>query len=110
MSKKETSENRRALPRFALTMAGSMLAGGAIGFVVGLSRVFGLDTGALAEGLNTLLAAITPWGIPVTSALTLGSCFLLYRSAAGKFAAASSHTESCAAKAVSFRSFAPLCT
>jgi hypothetical protein len=87
MSKKETSENRRALPRFALTMAGSMLAGGAIGFVVGLSRVFGPDTGALAEGLNTLLAAITPWGIPVTSALTLGSCFLLYRSAAGKFAA-----------------------
>ncbi len=85
--KKETSENRRALPRFALTMAGSMLAGGAIGFVVGLNRVFGLDTDALVEGLNAVLAAVTPWGIPVSSVLTLGGCFLFYRSAAVKFAA-----------------------
>ncbi len=86
-SKREKSENRKALPKFALTMLGSLLGGGAIGFVLGVSRGLGLDTAALTEGLNAALEAATPWGIPVTSAITLGSCFLLYRSAAKKFAA-----------------------
>ncbi|WP_295735702.1 DUF3169 family protein [uncultured Oscillibacter sp.] len=86
MSKKEKSENRKALPKFTLSLLGSLLVGGAVGFVVGLTRAFGLDTEALARGLNVLLEAATPWGIPVTSVLTLGSCFFLYRSAARKFA------------------------
>ncbi len=86
MSKKEKSENRKALPKFTLSLLGSLLVGGAVGFAVGLTRAFGLDTEALARGLNVLLAAATPWGIPVTSVLTLGSCFFLYRSAARKFA------------------------
>ncbi len=81
------SENRKALPKFALTMAGSLLAGGVLGFFIGLSHIFGLESAALAEGLSALLEAITPWGIPVTSALTLGACFFLYRAAARKFAA-----------------------
>ena len=83
----EKSENRKALPKFTLSLLGSLLVGGVIGFAVGLSRAMGLDTAALAEGLNTALEAVTPWGIPVTSALTLGSCLVLYRSAAKKFAA-----------------------
>ena len=83
----EKSENRKALPKFTLSLLGSLLAGGVIGFGIGLSRAMGLDTAALAEGLSAALAAVTPWGIPVTSALTLGSCFVLYRSAARKFAA-----------------------
>ncbi len=83
----EKSENRKALPKFTLTMLGSLFVGGAVGFAVGLTRVFGLDAAALAEGLNAVLSAATPWGIPVTSALTLGACFLLYRSAAKKYAA-----------------------
>ena len=86
MSKKEKSENRKALPKFTLSLLGSLLVGGAVGFAVGLTRAFGLDTEALARGLNVLLEAATPWGIPVTSVLTLGSCFFLYRSAARKFA------------------------
>ena len=86
MSKKEKSENRKALPKFTLSLLGSLLVGGAVGFAVGLTRAFGLDTEALARGLNGLLEAATPWGIPVTSVLTLGSCFFLYRSAARKFA------------------------
>ena len=86
MSKKEKSENRKALPKFTLSLLGSLLVGGAVGFAVGLTRTFGLDTEALARGLNVLLEAATPWGIPVTSVLTLGSCFFLYRSAARKFA------------------------
>lgn len=83
----EKSENRKALPKFTLSLLGSLLVGGVIGLAVGLSRAMGLDTAALAEGLNTALEAVTPWGIPVTSALTLGSCLVLYRSAAKKFAA-----------------------
>lgn len=83
----ERSENRKALPRFALTMAGSLLAGGVLGFALGLTRVFGAETAALAAGLNAVLAAMTPWGIPVTSVLTLGTAFFLYRSAAKKYAA-----------------------
>ena len=44
------SENRKALPKFALTMAGSLLAGGVLGFFIGLSHIFGLESAALAEG------------------------------------------------------------
>ena len=83
----EKSENRKALPKFTLSLLGSLLLGGVIGFAVGLLRVFGLDAAALAEGLSAVLTAITPWGIPVTSAVTLGTCFFLYRFAAKKFAA-----------------------
>lgn len=81
------SENRKALPKFALTMLGSLLAGGVIGFITGFSRVFGLDTAALARWLDGAIQTVTPWGIPVSSVLTLGGCLLLYRSAAKKFAA-----------------------
>ncbi|WP_300755827.1 hypothetical protein [uncultured Oscillibacter sp.] len=61
----EKSENRKALPKFTLSLLGSLLVGGVIGFAVGLSRAMGLDTAALAEGLSAALAAVTPWGIPV---------------------------------------------
>ena len=87
MSKQEKSENRKALPKFALTMLGSLLLGGVLGFVIGCSRVFGVEAAALAGALNASLSAVTPWGIPITSVLTLGSAFFLYRSAAKKYAA-----------------------
>lgn len=83
----ERSENRKALPKFFVTMALSLLGGGVLGFVIGCSRVFGLEAAALAEGLSAALSAATPWGIPATSVLTLGACFLLYRTAAKKYAA-----------------------
>lgn len=80
---KQKSENRRALPKFFLTMLVSLLVGGVLGFVVGMSRVFGL-TEHIAEGLNDALRAITPWAIPATSVLLLGGALLLYRSARKK--------------------------
>lgn len=83
----EKSENRKALPKFFVTMALSLLGGGVLGFVIGCSRIFGLEAAALAEGLSAALSAVTPWGIPATSLLTLGCCFLLYRSAAKQYAA-----------------------
>ena len=36
----EKSENRKALPKFTLSLLGSLLLGGVIGFAVGLLRVF----------------------------------------------------------------------
>ena len=83
----EKGENRRALPKFFLTMLGSLLVGGLLGFLVGFSRVFGLDTGEIAGWLSGAVRSATPWGIPVTTLATMGSCFFLYRSAAKKFAA-----------------------
>lgn len=83
----ERNENRKALPRFFVTMALSLLGGGVLGFVIGCSRVFGLEAAALADGLSAVLSAVTPWGIPVTSVLTLGTCLFLYRAAAKQYAA-----------------------
>ena len=86
-TKTERGENRRALPKFFLTMLGSLAVGGLMGFLVGCSRVFGLDTGEIAGRLDGVLRAAMPWGIPVTTAVIMGTCVLLYRSAARKFAA-----------------------
>ncbi len=83
----EKGENWRALPKFFLTMLGSLLVGGLLGFLVGFSRVFGLDTEEIAGWLSGAVRSATPWGIPVTTLATMGSCFFLYRSAARKFAA-----------------------
>ena len=83
----EKSENRKALPKFVLSLFASLLLGGAAGFAIGVARGAGWSAAALAGALSAGLDAVTPWGIPVTSALTLGTCFFLYRSAAKKFAA-----------------------
>ena len=58
-----------------------------LGFFIGLSNIFGLDTAALSKALGAGIKAVTPWGIPVTSVVFLGRGFLLYRSAAKKYAA-----------------------
>ena len=41
----------------------------------------------IAGRLDGVLRAAMPWGIPVTTAVIMGTCVLLYRSAARKFAA-----------------------
>ena len=86
-NKTEKSENRRALPKFFLTMLGSLLVGCLLGSLLGFSRVFGLDTGKIAGLLNGAVRSAMFWGIPVTTLVTMGTCFFLYRSAARKFAA-----------------------
>lgn len=96
-AKTEKSENRRALPKFLLTMLGSLLAGGLLGFAVGLSRFF--EIGELAGRLDGAVRAATPWGIPATTAVTMAGCFFLYRSAAKKAAAWDGGDESDASEA-----------
>lgn len=85
--KKETEkgENRKALPRFFLTMLASLLVGGVLGVLVGMSRIFNFESGWLGRALDGALRAVTPWGIPVTSAGLLGACLFLYRSAARRY-------------------------
>ena len=98
MKKRPTSENRRALPKFFITTTAALLLGGILGFAIGLGRAFGLDLSALTGGLSAALEALTPWGIPVSSFLTLGACFLLYRFARKAFAAWSGGDEDAAAE------------
>ena len=98
----EKSENRKALPKFLLVLLVSGLGGGIIGFIVGISNVFGLDTASVAAGVNELLRAVTPWAIPVSAIVTLGGSLLLYRSAARQYSAWNGGDEDAAAKRVDF--------
>jgi len=97
------SENRKALPKFALAMVLSLLGGGVLGFVMGFTQVFGLAAEDTARWLNDALRAITPWGIPVTSVLTLGGSFFIYRAAAREFAAWNGGDEDETSEAVDLR-------
>lgn len=84
---KEKSENRKALPKFLLTLLIAGFIGGIVGGIIGISDVFGLNTASIAAKANQLIQTITPWAIPATSVVTMGSSFLLYRSAKKQFAA-----------------------
>ncbi len=76
----EKSENRKALPKFFLTLLIAGLVGGFIGFFVGLGDGLGLGS-AVAAQATRILQIVTPWAIPAATAVTMGSNFLLYRSA-----------------------------
>ena len=83
---KTRSENRKALPKFFLTLLGAGLFGGVLGFAAGL-----VNAGSLADGMRQVLsAALTasaPWGIPVTNLIALGIGWGLYAKAKGLYSA-----------------------
>lgn len=83
---KTKSENRRALPKFFLTILGAGLFGGVLGFAAGF-----MNAGSLSDGvrqvLNTALTASAPWGIPVTNLAALGIGWGLYAKAKGLYKA-----------------------
>ena len=85
MNDKVKQDNRRALPRFILTVLLFALLGGVGGFVVAIAGPSGL-AGWLQAGLGEALGAAVPWGIPASSALLLGIGLGLYRSAKSRFA------------------------
>ena len=75
-------ENRKALPKFLLTVLGCALLGGVLGF---MSAMFAAED--ILEGAARLLSAVCPWGIPVSSVALLGAAFVLYRRSAAQYAA-----------------------
>lgn len=77
-------ENRRALPRFFGTLLLFALLGGIGGFFVSIVGFSGL-AGWMAAGLEDVLGAVVPWGIPVSSLVLLGISLGLYRSAKGRY-------------------------
>lgn len=78
--KKERSDNRRALPKFLLGLLGAALGGGVLGFFTGIGAHLELGE-SLSGWVNGLVAAVTPWAIPATTAVTMGTALALYRSA-----------------------------
>lgn len=85
MNDKVKQENRRALPRFFITVLLFALLGGLGGFAVTVIGFSGLADW-MAEGLEGMLAAAVPWGIPVSSLVLLGIGLWRYRWAKGRYA------------------------
>lgn len=80
MGTKTKSDNRRALPKYILTIVIAAFFGALAGFGAGI-----VGTGNLSEGVktavNAALTAAAPWGIPVTSVVFLGLGWRLYAKA-----------------------------
>lgn len=82
--KMEKSENRRALPGFFLILLASGLVGGVIGGVVATVANSGIGAQA-AAWMDGAMEAAAPWGIPVTTVLTMGGSLVLYRFAKRRY-------------------------
>ena len=72
-------ENRRALPRFLLTILGASILGGVGGGLVSADRT-GVLAGSVGTAVNRILTATTPWGILVSGVILLGIAWGFYRS------------------------------
>ena len=73
-------DNRKALPKYLLVLLGSAVLGTVLGFLIGFAGSNNLGEHA-AMALNSFLAVITPWGIPVSSLMLILPAWLKYRSA-----------------------------
>lgn len=83
---KEKSVNRKALPKFFGLIALSMLIGGIVGFLMAAAGDSALPDHIL-HGLNRALDVVTPWGIPVSTALLAELALRLYGRAKAAFKA-----------------------
>lgn len=81
---KEKSENRRAFPKFMLTLLGATALGGVLGLGIGICKGAGVGTETVAAGVGRVLRAVTPWGTPVCAAALGYGVLWLYRGAARK--------------------------
>ena len=79
-------DNRRAMPKFLLIMLASAVFGGVLGFGTGWVGHNGMAETA-AAAVDRVLWTITPWAIPVTTAVSLILMLWLYSSAKRRFAA-----------------------
>ena len=79
-------DNRRSFPLFFLVILLSAVLGAAAGFFSAMAADPG-TLGAIWAGLDRLMEVITPWAIPVCSAVLLVPGFVLYRAAKKGYAA-----------------------
>lgn len=86
MENKIKKDNRKALPKYFLVLLGSAVLGAGLGFLIGFAGSNNLGETAVMA-LNSFLAAITPWGIPVTSFVLILAAWLKYCAAQKLYAA-----------------------
>ena len=79
-------DNRRALPKYLLTILLYGLLGGVLGFFTGVAGAAGVAE-TVRQALDRLLAVCAPWGIVVSAVVLLGTGWYLYAAAKRRFAA-----------------------
>ena len=86
MNAKTKSDNRRAMPKFVVTILLAAVGGGILGFGAGIVNAATLSQ-SISQALNGALTAMAPWGIPVTSVIFLGLGWTLYGQARNMYRA-----------------------
>ena len=79
-------DNRRALPKYLLTILLYGLLGGVLGFFTGVAGAAGVAE-TVRQALDRLLAVCAPWGIVASAVILLGAGCYLYAAAKRRFTA-----------------------
>ncbi len=79
-------DNRRALPKYLLTILLYGLLGGVLGFFTGVAGAAGVAE-TVRQALDRLLAVCAPWGIVASAVILLGAGWYLYAAAKRRFTA-----------------------
>ena len=79
-------DNRRALPKYLLTILLFGLLGGVLGFFTGVAGAAGVAE-TVGQALDRVLAVCAPWGIVGSAVVLLGAGWYLYAAAKRRFAA-----------------------
>ena len=80
MSDNVKRDNRRALPKYLLTILLFGLLGGVLGFFTGVAGAAGVAE-TVRQALDRALEAATPWGIVISAVILLGTGWYLYAAA-----------------------------
>ena len=86
MSDNVRRDNRRALPKYLLTILLFGLLGGVLGFFTGVAGAAGVAE-TVRQALDRVLAVCAPWGIVGSAVVLLGAGWYLYTAAKRRFAA-----------------------
>ena len=86
MSDNVKRDNRRALPKYLLTILLYGLLGGVLGFFTGVAGAAGVAE-TVRQALDRALEAATPWGIVISAVILLGAGWYLYAGAKRRFTA-----------------------
>ena len=73
-------DNRRALPKYLVTILLFALLGGVLGFATGVAGAAGVAE-TVRQALDRVLAVCAPWGITVSAVVLLGAGWYLYAAA-----------------------------